>query len=196
MDPRQADESIAHGLREGRTDAWRALYDAYARQVWNSVARQMGPAAGDVADVVQETFLAAARGASKFDAARGSLWMWLCGIARRQVALHYRRDRPHQRLQENTDAMAALGQSTVRWLENPAPGPADLLAQSELAGLVRAVLAQLPLDYETLLSGKYFDGLSVEELAGQEDSSAAAVHSKLARARCAFRAAFLKKVTV
>jgi RNA polymerase sigma-70 factor, ECF subfamily len=193
MDPKPADEEIARGLRAGRTDSWRALYDAYARPVWNSVARQMGPAAGETADVVQETFLAAARSARQFDPARGSLAMWLFGIARRQVALHFRR---HQRIREKTEALVAVGQETMRRLESPNPGPGELMARTELAGLVRIVLADLPLDYETLLAARYFDGVSVDDLACQEDSSAVAVRSKLARARRAFREAFVKKVTV
>jgi len=80
MDPSRPEQQIAHGLRDGQRDAWRAMYDAYARQVWCVVARQMGSDAADVADVVQETFLAAARSVRQYDPARGSLWMWLYGF--------------------------------------------------------------------------------------------------------------------
>jgi RNA polymerase sigma-70 factor (ECF subfamily) len=68
--------------------------------------------------------------------------------------------------------------------------------QRELAGAVRNVLTELPIDYETLLIAKYLDDLSIDELAGQEDCSAVAVRSKLARARRAFEKAFRKRVTV
>ena len=195
MDP-QAEQTIARGLREGQTDAWHALYDAYARPVWQAVGRQMGPGAPDVADVVQETFLAAARSARQYDPARGSLWMWLCGIARRQVALHYRKRQRHDRLRQAATDPAATVEQAVRWLESPGLGPCEALAQSELAGLVREALTRLPVDYETLLAARYFDGVSVEDLAVQEESSAAAIRSKLARARQAFREAFLKRVSV
>src|SRR5438270_2532341 len=92
------EQAVAQGLRAGKADAWRALYDAYAERVWRSVARLMGPGAADVADVVQETFMAAARAAPGYDAARGPLWLWLWGIARRHVALHYRKQQRHDRL--------------------------------------------------------------------------------------------------
>ena len=187
MDPEKAEQQIACGLRDGQTDAWRSLYDAYARQVWCVVARQMGPDAADVADVVQETFLAAARSARQYDSARGSLWMWLCGIARRHVALHFRSRQRHERLREKSTALTAQGQQTIHWLESPDPGPGEMLAQKELAGLVRTVLAELPLDYEMLLAAKYFEGISDDELAGQEACSSDAIRSKLARARRAFR---------
>jgi RNA polymerase sigma-70 factor (ECF subfamily) len=68
--------------------------------------------------------------------------------------------------------------------------------QEELAGLVRVVLTDLPIDYETLLTARYFDDVSIDELARQEECSAVAVRSKLARARRAFQKAFRKRVTL
>ena len=59
----EQERQVVRGLQEGNADAWRELYDDYCRQVWQAVARMMGPNAADVADVVQETFMAAARSA-------------------------------------------------------------------------------------------------------------------------------------
>jgi RNA polymerase sigma-70 factor (ECF subfamily) len=196
MDPQQSEQQIARGLRDGQTEAWRSLYDAYAREVWVVVARQVGPDAGDVADVVQETFLAAARSARQYDSAKGSLWMWLCGIARRHVALHFRNRQRHERLREQTPALAAVGRQTIDWLESRSPGPSETSAQRELAGLVRTVLTELPVNYEMLLAAKYFDGTSDAELAGREECSSVAIRSKLARARRAFGKAFRKRVSL
>jgi RNA polymerase sigma-70 factor (ECF subfamily) len=78
----------------------------------------------------------------------------------------------------------------ARWLEDRAQGPADSLADAELAGLVRDTLTELPADYEILLTTRYLDGASVEQIAGRENSTAVAIRSKLARARQAFREAF------
>jgi RNA polymerase sigma-70 factor (ECF subfamily) len=195
-------EQLARGLQAGSAEAWHELYDAFAEAVWRCVARRVGPHAAEVADIVQETFLAAARSARTFDPARGSLWSWLCGIARRQAALHFRRKqtRPVARgdgavgnaLRGVPDS-AANG-TILDWLDGRAAEPADLLAAAETAAAVRQVLAELPLDYEMLLVGKYMDGLSLEELAEDDDSTAVAVSSKLARARRAFREAFEKLV--
>jgi RNA polymerase sigma-70 factor (ECF subfamily) len=192
MDP-QAEQAIAHGLREGRTDAWQALYDAHARMVWQAVARQMAADSTAVPDVVQETFLAAARSAWQFDAARGSLWQWLCGIARRQVALHYRNRRRYEPAREDDNRPAVAGAAAVQWLEDGTPPPHDQAACRELAGLVQSALTRLPQDYEALLRAKYFDGVSVEDLAGQEQSTETAIRSRLARARQAFREVFCRR---
>ena len=195
MDP-QAELEIARGLRDGQADAWRALYDAYAREVWHTVARQMGPGATDVADVVQETFMAAARSARKYEPRRGSLWMWLCGIARHQVALHYRNRRRHDRWQAEPSPPPALREQAADGLESPVPRPGETLVQTELAALIREVLTELPADYEMLLRARYFDGVSVDDLAATENCSVTAIRSRLARAQRAFRKAYRKRVAL
>jgi RNA polymerase sigma-70 factor (ECF subfamily) len=189
MDDQQQRE-VARGLRAGRSDAWRALYEAYAERVWRSVALVMGPGSADVADVVQETFLAAARSAGSYDPSRGCLWLWLWGIARRHVAMHYRRQARHDRLKAAGSWLAAGDGQVLRWLEGREQAPPDALATAELATLVRAALAELPPDYETMLTAKYLDGESVEQIAVRLQLTTTAVRSKLARARQAFREAF------
>jgi RNA polymerase sigma-70 factor (ECF subfamily) len=147
--------------------------------------------AADVADVVQETFLAAARSAKNYDAARGSLWVWLSGIARNHVALHYRKTRRDDQLTRR-EPSAAGRQLLLRWLERRGEAPEHVLASAELGSLVRATLTELPGDYEALLTAKYCDGVSVEQIAAAEKSSSTAIRSKLARARRAFRLAFIR----
>jgi RNA polymerase sigma-70 factor (ECF subfamily) len=186
----QREHEVAQGLREGNTDAWRTLYEAYAERVWLAVARRMGPELPDVADVVQEIFLAAARSAATYDAARGSLWGWLSGITRRHVALYYRRQRRHQRLRSSVGRPGVDNHRVLQWLEGREDMPTDALATAELADSVRTALGSLPADYETLLTAKYLDGVTVEQLAGHRNCSSTAVRSKLARARRAFRRAF------
>src|SRR5438132_6385538 len=107
--------NLARGLREGKVDAWRAFYDAFAERVWCSGARWLGPQAADVADVVQETMIAAARSAAGYDPARGSPWFWLLGIARRHVALHFRKEERQQRLRRAGDWLAASNGRLERW---------------------------------------------------------------------------------
>jgi RNA polymerase sigma-70 factor (ECF subfamily) len=188
----QTEREVARGLRAGEADAWRALYDAYAERVWRAIARLMGADSADVADVVQETFLAAARSAHAYDAARGSLWLWLWGIARRHVALHYRKEKRHDRLRAAERWLASRNGPVLRCLEGSDAAPPDVLAAAELATLVRATLTELPDEYESVLTAKYLDGESVEHIARQERSTVTAVRSRLARARQAFRQLLLR----
>lgn len=192
---KQREAEITRGLQAGKAQAWYTLYDRYAEPVWCLTARLMGPASADVADVVQETFLAAARSATNYDATRGSLWGWLGGIARKRVALYFRRQKRHHRLKAVDGRLAAGREQIIRWLENRQASPPEILLAAELSALVRAALAELPAQYETLLIAKYFDEVSVEQIAEQEGCSSTAVRSRLARARRAFRRAFAKTST-
>jgi RNA polymerase sigma-70 factor (ECF subfamily) len=185
-----SEAEIAQGLRASRVEAWRALYETHAERVWCLAARLMGPVSADVADVVQETFLAAARSAGNYDASRGSLWVWLSGIARKHVALHFRRQRRDARLKDAHGRLAVGRERIIVWLENRQSTPPEALAAAEVALLVRAALAELPAPYATLLIAKYCDGVAVEDIATEESCSSAAIRSKLARARRAFRRAF------
>ena len=126
---------------------------------------------------------------STYDPSRGSLWVWLWGIARRHVALHFRKEQRHDRLRQ---AEAWLAGRNGELFADGASAPPALLESAELATLVRATLTELPADYESLLTAKYLDGDSVETIATQEQSTSTAVRSKLARARQAFRQAFEK----
>jgi len=184
MDETQ-ERRIAQGLRDGQPNAWRDFYDAFAERVWRSVARLLGSSSADVADVVQETFFAAAKSARGYDPAKGSLWFWLWGIARRHLALHFRKRQQYERLQL---ARAWLVASNGRLQSSPH----EALETGELVELVRSTLAELPVEYEDVLTAKYLDGVSVEQLAGRDRCTETAVRSRLARARSAFREAFAK----
>ncbi len=179
--------AIAQGLREGRPEAWGALYDGHAERLWEWVARRMGGRSADVADVLQETFLAAARCASQYDDTRGSLWLWLIGIARNHVALHYRREERHTPGVHASRWRFAGDGRLKRWLEGLDDSPSEALESAELSGLVRIVLSRMTPDYESLLTAKYLEGVSVEDLAHAEETTVTAIRSKLARARQAFR---------
>ena len=175
-----AERAIAAGLRAGHADAWARLYDAYADRVWRTVARLLGGCETAVADVVQETFLAAAKSARGFDPARGPLWAWLWGIARTQTLLHLRKSARHAREKR----------PYPRGWDDPAREPLDEVVLRESADLVRLTLLELPEEYGRILSAKYLLDAPIEEVARAERLSVVAARSKLARAREAFRASF------
>ncbi len=197
MDP-QDERELTRGLGQGNPDAWRALYDAYAQSLWRVVARLMGPTSADVADVVQERrFSPPARSAKTHTIPRasGSLWLlWICGIARRQVALHYRKQARHAQIKEAGCRLKTAGGNgeVASWIADRQAPPADVLASAELATLVRATLTTLSEDHGSLLAARYFDDVSVDEIADREQCSSTAIRSRLARARQAFREKFTR----
>ena len=187
------DTEMAKGLRQGNRDAWLKLYDRYAEKLWRNVARLMGDDQASVADIVQETFLAVARSAGNFDPRRGCLWVWLWTIAKRQVALHYRKRQPDAALTQARRWWTSLNGQKDNWLQGTDKAPTEVLESRELAELVRYTLEKLPAEYQVLLMAKYMDGIAIEELANQVNSSPVAVRSKLARARKAFRRVFKRQ---
>ena len=92
-----------------------------SRSASGAVARLLGPNSADVADVVQETMLAAARSARTYDEVSGSLWNWLWGIARLQVALHFRKQKRHDQLKSAGDWLTASAGRLAHWLDGTDP---------------------------------------------------------------------------
>lgn len=177
-------------LRNGDRAAWAALYQAYNVAVWRHVARMVGNDAATVADVTQEVFIAAAHSAKTFDPARGSLWGWLMGITHRQTLLHFRKTDRVNRWRKLAEEGAL---DICRWLDTT-ESPSEPWERRELNDMIRGVLAELPADYAALLTGKYLDDCSLEELSVASGGSLEATKSKLARARREFRTTFEKLV--
>jgi RNA polymerase sigma-70 factor, ECF subfamily len=191
---KDTEQEIAEGLKEGDRQAWLKLYDAYAERVWQNIARLMGSDCPAVADVVQETFLAAARSAKNFNPRRGSLWIWLCGIAKRQIALYYRNRDPKIVLAQAKLWWTSLDVQKDDWIDARSVPPPEILEARELATLVRHTLSELSDEYRSLLLAKYVEGQPIDKIANDMDYSSIAVTSKLARARKTFRVAFRKLI--
>lgn len=178
---------IAQRLRQGDRSAWEEMYDFYSRDLWRYVSRFLGEDQEIVAEVVQEVFLAAARNAQTYDINQGSLWAWLTGIAHHQTASWFRSQTRNRRiLSEPVQQRLQTNQDN----NSTASNPVMLLENAELRVSVRATLAELSAEYAMLLSAKYMDRLSVEEIQTQLGGTADSIRSKLKRARAEFRELF------
>ena len=182
----ESDQStVIRGLRNGHRDAWTALYDGYSADIWRYVARLIGNSSADVADVVQETFLAAAKSARHFDSERGTLWGWLTGIAHHQTSAYWRQINKQSRLRDLTESHAG---ELRRWIDGIDDD--EIWERRELADMVRATLASLPADYATVLTAKYLDDRNLEQITDEVGGTVEATKSRLARARREFRTRF------
>lgn len=65
--------------------------------------------------------------------------------------------------------------------------PGDIVEQLERASVVRASLLLIPPDRRQMLTDKYVEGLSVEQIAAKTGKSIKSVESLLSRAREQFR---------
>jgi len=165
-------------LKQRDRSNWSAAVDRHLHEVYGFVFHLVGGDRAVAEDLNQETWLEALDGIDQCDAARGCFRNWLFGIARKRVALHYRRrvlaGSPTS-LSGQFGEAADLGEVSVL--------PMDVLEQVERISVVRAAILLLPDDRREVLLSKYVEGLSVETIAIRLGRTAKAVESLLSRAR-------------
>jgi RNA polymerase sigma factor (sigma-70 family) len=161
-------------LGRGDRDAVDRLYARYARPLYGYVL-DLVPDAGLAEEVVQDTFVAAWRGASRFEG-RSSLASWLFGIARRQARDRTRSRRPQP---EPDDRLHGLA--------DPAGGPEAMAIESATRAELIAALDALPDHHREPLVLAFAYELSGAEIAAVLDIPAGTVKSRLHAARRALR---------
>ena len=132
----------------------------------------------DAEEIFQETLIAAHESLAFFEG-KSSFFTWLCGIANHEISDYYRRKK-----------IKTLLFSNFPFLENivsEALTPDESLEKKELGKEVKKVLSEITEGYSQILRLKYYQGLSMAEIAGSLKTTAKAVESRLSRAREAFR---------
>jgi RNA polymerase sigma-70 factor (ECF subfamily) len=176
------DDDLVARVAAGDDTALRELFGRHAP--WLAVRLRAVMPAADVEDVLQETFLAAWRGAGGYRP-QGACGGWLWGIARRQAALLLRRRGPAERA--TTALPAVLG---VR--QPDASDPAEtVVARAELEVAVAALGPEGSPEREVwrLMYEQDRPVAEVAELLGVPPGT---VKSRAHRARRVLRAALLR----
>jgi RNA polymerase sigma-70 factor, ECF subfamily len=158
------DAELVRRMRSKDERALGTFYDRWFPVVHGVVSRML-ESPDDVEDVVEEAFWQAWRQAERFEVERGSVQTWLLTIARSR-ALDRLRSRRRLREDPLDDATASEADTSA-----PTPtAPSDPLADAEHAErsrIVRAALADLPVEQREALELGYFGGLSQSEIAEQ-----------------------------
>jgi RNA polymerase sigma-70 factor, ECF subfamily len=181
---------------DGDQTAFAALTGTYRAELRAHCYRMLG-SVHDADDALQEALLRAWRNLGKFEG-RGSVRSWLYSIAT-NTALDITRHRSRREYPVDFSPAADPGtelgapQTELPWLEpfpdqGPAAEPEKLYEQRESLELAFVVALQYlpPLQRAVLLLREVL-GFSTVEIAGQLDTSAAAVNSALQRARATTR---------
>lgn len=157
------------------------VYRQYGEQLKRFIRQRVDDEA-DIAEIFQETMLAAWESRARFQH-QSSFFTWLCGIAKHEIADFYRKKK-----------IKTILFSRFPWLESLASqalGPEQALLKKELSAKVWRVMSRLSEGYQQVLRLKYYHGLSVAEIAQQLNETVKAVESRLFRARKAFAEVFL-----
>jgi RNA polymerase sigma-70 factor, ECF subfamily len=151
-----AGQELIRRMAAGDRDAFARFYDRYAPLVFPLVLRIVRDRT-DAADVIQETFWEAWRGAAAYDAARGTPEAWIVMRARTRAIDRIRalRRRGETFVAPVDEAMASA----------PDPGGGDAATRAADRQLVATALARLPEAQREVIELAYYSGLTQTEIA-------------------------------
>lgn len=129
-------------------------------------------------EIFQETLIAATESLPTYQG-QASFSTWLCAIANHEIADFYRKKKLKTIL---FSRFPFLGN-----LVSQALGPEEELLKKELRKEVKKTLSGLTEGYSQILRLKYYQGLSVKEIARKLHLTIKATESRLSRARLAFQ---------
>jgi RNA polymerase sigma-70 factor (ECF subfamily) len=159
--------------REGDTEAFTRLVEAYQTPVYNLAYRMLGNSV-EAEDAAQETFIRVYTRLHTYDVTR-KFSSWLLSIAS-----HYCIDRLRRR------RMTLLSLEDVAFsghLASDVDLPEEAVVRNEKEGQVRRLLDELPEDYRAAVVLRYWYDCSYKEIARILDTTESAIKSRLFRAR-------------
>ena len=176
--------ALIRRARDGDSAAMSALVEAHYKQAYN-LAYHLSGNYDEASDIAQEAFIRVYR---SLDAFRGeaNFSTWLYRIVT-NVFLDERKKqkvRSHSSLEEYLE----LEDNTVtRQIEDPSPGPEQMVEQSERNTVVGDAVRALPEIQRAMIAMYHFQSLSYEEIAEVLNLPIGTVKSRLNRARLALK---------
>jgi RNA polymerase sigma-70 factor (ECF subfamily) len=175
-----AEAGLAGRAVRGDREARAALFDRYLDPVYEFVFYRVGRRQEIAEEVTQEVFARALAHMDRFDPSRGDFGQWLGGISRNAIRDLARKSRAPG---------CALASDPTPVLDGVAGrgDPAGEAADRDGKAALHLALSALPERYRDLLRWKYFDGLSVREIARRRNTTEKSVEGMLGRARAALK---------
>jgi RNA polymerase sigma-70 factor, ECF subfamily len=165
-----ADEELMRLVRRADPRAFALVYDRHCDAAFGLAYRMVGTR-GVAEDVVQEAFLALWRGATRYDAARGSVRSWILGIVHNRAIDALRRTMVHERRRASDEGLDRTVASVER---------TDVEAiRNEESRFVRAALDALPPDQRRVVELAYFSGYTHTEIAEVIDAPLGTVKGRM-----------------
>jgi len=164
------DDELVVGLQRGD----QACVEELTRRYWAVIRRFCATYLHDEAladDVVQETFTTLTTGG---DLPTGAVKPWLYKVARNRCLDILRR---HQRSPTHRHRIASGFD-----VAGTASGPKTRAMRAERAALIRDLIAEMPEEYRSVLTFKFYEGLSREEMAACLGVSEQTIKGRIVRA--------------
>ncbi len=165
-----SDAKLLADWRAGDSEAGDALFGRHFSGIFRFFCNKTSDPTAE--DVTQKTFMALLGARDEF-AGRSSFRTYAFGIARRQLYMHFRRDRVEQRIFDpDLVSVAEMRES-----------PSSIMAAQQEQKLLLLALRRLPLDYQIAVELYYWEGLKVAEVGEVLEDPEGTVRSRLTRAR-------------
>ncbi len=170
----------------GDSSAWAEMVRTHHKRVYGLCYRFMGNAA-DAEDVTQDVFLKIYSNLASFDAARGSLAVWITTMTRNLLVDNFRRSRNQRAtgsLDEGWDGSDEQGfQKPIDRLTASGPSPHDAAVRRELETMVQQALAQVSVELREAVILRDLQDLDYREIAQVLDIPEGTVKSRISRGR-------------
>jgi RNA polymerase sigma-70 factor (ECF subfamily) len=182
-------EHLLDRSRQGEVAAFAELLAQYRAVIRDTIALRLDrrlAARVDISDIVQETYLVAARRMTEYlDRSAMPLHLWLRWLAREQVLLHHRRHLRADRRAVGRESPLLPEDSSaclVQRLLDGGPSPSQIVTTAECIEKLREALGRLDDDDRDLILWRHFERLTNADLGQLLGISEAAAGKRYIRA--------------
>jgi len=167
----------------GDSGAWAEMVRTHQKRVYGLCYRFTGNAA-DAEDLTQDVFLKIYSNLGSFDAARGSLPVWISTMTRNLLVDNFRRTRNQRAtssLDDGWDKAEEL--KPADRLVSSGPTPHESAARKELANMVQGALAKVSVELREAVILRDLQDLDYKEIAQVLSIPEGTVKSRISRGR-------------
>jgi RNA polymerase sigma-70 factor (ECF subfamily) len=179
---RDDEAQLVSAAKAGDAAAFEELVNRYERKIFR-LGMNITQNREDAEDVMQEAFLKSFKNLDRFQG-DSRFYTWLVRIAVNEALMKLRKRRPNQ---VSLDEPLTDDDSVFREVEDWGPSPEQRFAQTELNTILNEVIGELDPILRITFLLRDVEGISTEETAQILGISAAAVKSRLLRARLKLR---------
>ena len=185
-DSSQGSTQLARRCMDGDSGAWAEMVRTHHQRVYGLCYRFTGNAA-DAEDLSQDVFLRIYMNLASFDAARGTLAVWITTMARNLLVDNFRRTRNLRATGsldegwEQTEELRPL--RPIDRLTAKGPTAHEAAARNELAKIVQDALARVSVDLREAVILRDLQDLDYKEIAQVLGIPEGTVKSRISRGR-------------
>jgi len=180
---REDEHLLVAAAKAGDASAFEELVNRYERKIFR-LTMNITRNREDAEDAMQDAFMKAYSHLDKFQE-ESRFYTWLVRIAANEALMRLRKRRPNQVSLD--EPIESEDDFIPQQVEDWGPSPEQRFAQTEMRGILRGVIEELPPDFRIVFLLRDVEGLSTEETAETVGISEAAVKSRLLRARLKLR---------